>query len=188
MGHRGWSRRHHLSRADAALAWEGVLPQEATAEERRLAFRRAEGQTKEQPEMELRFYEDPDTGLPHIDGHDVTEAEVRQVLRARGEDLPARSGSPMKLGPTASGRYLQVIDVPDEAPDSLFVITAYELRGKGKTAFRRRQRRKPRCARRDFRPVGTSDACVRCSPTRKTRAKTSNSLRSRQPGRRKTSP
>jgi hypothetical protein len=51
--------------------------------------------------MEIRFYEDPDTGLPHI-------------------------------------------YVPDEDPESVFVITAYELRGKAKTAYRRRQRSKPR--------------------------------------------
>ena len=38
--------------------------------------------------MEIRFFEDPDTGLPHIYGHDVTEDEVWQVLRSRGEDLP----------------------------------------------------------------------------------------------------
>jgi hypothetical protein len=34
--------------------------------------------------------------------------------------------------------------VPDEDSESVFVITAYELRGKAKMAFRRRQRRKPR--------------------------------------------
>jgi hypothetical protein len=50
----------------------------------------------------------------------------------------------MKLGQTAAGRYLQVIYVPDEDPKSVFVITAYELRGKAKKAYRRRQRRKPR--------------------------------------------
>jgi hypothetical protein len=37
---------------------------------------------------------------------------------------------------------LQVFYVPDEDPESVFVITAYELRGKAKKAFRRRQRRK----------------------------------------------
>ena len=31
--------------------------------------------------MELRFYEDPDTGQPHIYGHGVTEREVGEVLR-----------------------------------------------------------------------------------------------------------
>ena len=30
--------------------------------------------------MELRFYEDPDTGQPHIYGHGVTEREVGEVL------------------------------------------------------------------------------------------------------------
>ena len=50
----------------------------------------------------------------------------------------------MKLGQTCAGRYLQVIYVPDEDPDSVFVITSYELRGKAKTAYRRRQRRKRR--------------------------------------------
>lgn len=94
--------------------------------------------------MEIRFYEDPDTGLPHIYGHDVTEDEVWQVLRSRGEDLPGTRNSRIKLGQTAAGRYLQVIYVPDEEPESVFVITAYELSGKAKTAYRRRQRRKPR--------------------------------------------
>jgi hypothetical protein len=74
----------------------------------------------------------------------VTEEEVRQVLGSCGEDLPGTRDSRMKLGQTAAGRYLQVIYVPDEDPESVFVITAYELRGKARTAYRRRQRRKPR--------------------------------------------
>jgi hypothetical protein len=92
----------------------------------------------------VRYYLDPDTNQPHIYGHGVTEQEVEEVLRASGEDLPAARGSRMKLGQTAAGRYLQVIYVPDEDPESVFVITAYELRGKAKKAYRRRQRRKPR--------------------------------------------
>ena len=94
--------------------------------------------------MEIRFYNDPETDLPHIYEHGVTEDEVNEVLLGRGEDLPAKRGSRMKLGQTQAGRYLQVIYVPDEDPDSLFVITAYELRGKAKAAYRRRQRRKSR--------------------------------------------
>jgi hypothetical protein len=73
--------------------------------------------------MEIRFYEDSDTGLLHIDADDVTEAKVRQVLRSRGEDLPGTRNSRMKLGQTAAGRYLQVIYVPDKDPQSVFVIT-----------------------------------------------------------------
>ena len=94
--------------------------------------------------MQARFYLDPETGLPHIYGHGVTEEEVEQVLRASGGDLQGTGRSRMKLGRTSVGRYLQVIYSPDEEPGSLFVITAYELAGKAKRAYRRRQRRKPR--------------------------------------------
>ena len=41
-----------------------------------------------------------------------------------------------------SGRYLRVIYVPDPQPDSVFVITVYELGAKAKRALRRRRRRK----------------------------------------------
>jgi hypothetical protein len=94
--------------------------------------------------MEIRYFIDPDLDEPHIYGHGVTEDEVEQVLRGPGEDLRGSRDSRMKLGQTSDGRYLQVIYVPDEGSDSVFVITAYELRGKAKKAFRRRQRRKPR--------------------------------------------
>lgn len=94
--------------------------------------------------MRIRFYIDPDTGEPHIWEHGVTEGEVRQILYGTGEELRAARGARMKIGRTSIGRYLQVIYVPDEDPESVFVITAYELRGKARTAFRRRQRRKPR--------------------------------------------
>jgi len=92
--------------------------------------------------MGIRFYIDPDSDAPHIYGHGVSEEEVRQILRGPGEDLPAARDSRMKIGQTAAGRYLQVIYVPDEEPQSVFVITAYELRGKAKKAYRRRQRGK----------------------------------------------
>ena len=78
------------------------------------------------------------------DGHGITKDEVQAVLRGPGEDLPAARNSRMKLGQTSAGRYLQVIYVSDEIPDGVFVITAYELQGKAKKAYRRRQRRKPR--------------------------------------------
>lgn len=93
--------------------------------------------------MEIRYYLDPDTGQPHIYSHGVTEAEVEQLLNGPGEDFPGARNSRMKLGQTAAGRYLQVIYVPDKEPGSVFVITAYELRGKAKKAFRWRQGRKP---------------------------------------------
>ena len=42
----------------------------------------------------------------------------------------SRSGrARVAIGKTRAGRYLWVIYVPDPQPDSVFVITAYELRG-----------------------------------------------------------
>ncbi len=92
--------------------------------------------------MNIRFYRDPATGKPHIYNHGVTEDEVEEVLRTPGEDRRGREGSRVAIGQTRAGRSLRVIYVPDPEPESIFVITAYELRGKPLTAYRRRQRRK----------------------------------------------
>ncbi len=92
--------------------------------------------------MNIRFYIDPQTGLPHIFNHDVDEREVEDVLRRPGEDRAGREGSRVAIGQTQAGRYLRVIYVPDPEPDSIFVITAYELKGKPLTAYRRRRRRR----------------------------------------------
>ena len=92
--------------------------------------------------MKLRFYRDPETDEPHIYGHNVTEDEVAEVLRGPGEDRPGRDGSRVAIGKTGNGRYLRVIYVPDPEPDSVFVITAYELSGKPLLAYRRRRRKK----------------------------------------------
>lgn len=92
--------------------------------------------------MKIRFYIDPATSLPHIYNHQVDEREVEDVLNRPGEDRPGREGSRIAIGQTQAGRYLRVIYVPDPEPDSVFVITAYELQGKSLTAYRRRRRRK----------------------------------------------
>jgi hypothetical protein len=92
--------------------------------------------------VDIRYYVDADTGLPHIYGHGMTEAEVEEVLRGSGEDLPGSRNSRLKLGQTSAGRYVQVVYIPDDDPQSVFVVTAYELQGKAKQAFRRRQRRR----------------------------------------------
>ncbi len=92
--------------------------------------------------MNIRFYRDPDTDEPHIYGHDVDEDEVADVLQSPGEDRPGREGSRVAIGQTQAGRQPRVIYVPDPEPDSVFVITAYELRGKPLIAYRRRRRRK----------------------------------------------
>ena len=92
--------------------------------------------------MNIRFYIDPETQMPHIYGHGVDEDEVEDVLRKPGEDRPGREGSRVAVGRTRAGRYLRVIYVPDQEPDSVFVITAYQLTGKPLMAYRRRRRKR----------------------------------------------
>jgi uncharacterized protein DUF4258 len=90
--------------------------------------------------MVVRFYLDPETGQPHIYTHGIREAEVEEVLARPLEDRPGREGSRVALGPTGAGRYLRVVYVPDPTPNSVFVITAFELGPKALRALRRRRR------------------------------------------------
>lgn len=92
--------------------------------------------------VDLRFYRDPETGEPHIYEHGVSEEEIEEVLANPGEERAGRGGSRVVIGATEAGRILRVIYAPDPYPDTLFVITAYDLRGKPLAAYRRRQRRK----------------------------------------------
>ncbi len=94
--------------------------------------------------MEVRYFCDPETGLPHIYEHGVTEGEVEWVLMHPGEDGPSSRGSRQAIGRTHSGRYLRVVYVPDEEGEGVFVVTAYALVGRQLHAFRRRQRRRRR--------------------------------------------
>lgn len=90
----------------------------------------------------IRFYIDPETDLPHLYGHQVTEDEAAEILLNSIEDRRGEGGSRVASGQTEAGRYLKVIYVPDPIPGSVFVITAYELTGKVRTAFERRRRRR----------------------------------------------
>ena len=92
--------------------------------------------------MIVRFYIDSSTGAPHIHRHGIDENEVKDVLARPIEDRPGREGSRVALGQTKAGRYLRVIYVSDPVPESVFVITAYELGPKALKALRRRRRRK----------------------------------------------
>jgi hypothetical protein len=92
--------------------------------------------------MELRFYRDEETGEPHVYQHGVSEDEVADVLERPLEDRSGAEGSRIALGQTQGGRYVRVIYVPDPEPESVFVITAYELGDKAKRALRRRRRRR----------------------------------------------
>jgi hypothetical protein len=46
--------------------------------------------------MEIRHYRDPESGLPHIYDHGVTEAEVEWILAAQAKTKPV---------PTIHGRH-----------------------------------------------------------------------------------
>ncbi len=91
--------------------------------------------------MDVRYYSDPATVLPHIYDHGITEAEVEWVLTHAGEDGPSARGSRQAAGQTAAGRYLPVVYVPDDVGDGVFVVTAYPLTGRALQAYRRRRRR-----------------------------------------------
>ncbi len=92
--------------------------------------------------MKLRFYIDPETNLPHIYRHEVTEQEVEDILAHPGEDRLGHEGSRVAIGQTGTGRHLRVIYVQDKELNSIFVITAYDLLGKTLIAYRRRMRRR----------------------------------------------
>ncbi len=92
--------------------------------------------------MEIRFYLDPETREAHIHQHGVTEDEVAEVLRNPGEERRGSDNSMVVIGATEAGRILRVIYAKERMPGQVFVITAYELRGKPLAAYRRRQKRK----------------------------------------------
>jgi hypothetical protein len=94
--------------------------------------------------MDVRYYRDAESGLPHIYEHGVTEPEAEWIVAHPSEDEACSGGSRQALGQTVDGRYLRVIYVPDEEGDGVFVVTAYPLAGKQLKAFRRRQRRRGR--------------------------------------------
>jgi Domain of unknown function (DUF4258) len=92
--------------------------------------------------VDVRYYIDPEMDQPHTYRHGVSEPEVEEVLSRPMEDRPGREGSRVALGQTQAGRFLRVIYVPDASPDSVFVITAYQLGPKAVKALRRRRRRR----------------------------------------------
>ena len=43
--------------------------------------------------MDIRYYHNPVTGLPHIYDHGVIEAEIEWILSRPGEDGPSTNNS-----------------------------------------------------------------------------------------------
>jgi len=92
--------------------------------------------------LNVSYFIDPETEQPHIYNHGVSEVEVEEVLARPGEDRPGRDGSRVALGRTSGRQFLRVIYIPDPEPESVFVVTAYDLEGKPLLAYRRRMRRR----------------------------------------------
>jgi len=92
--------------------------------------------------VRIRFYIDPETGEPHIYDHGVDGDEVKDVLEDPIYDTKAEGTSRSAIGQTRAGRYVLVIYTRDPEPNSVFVITARELRGNELKAFKRIRRRK----------------------------------------------
>jgi hypothetical protein len=84
----------------------------------------------------------------------VAEEEVIEVLGKPGEDRAGHEVSRIASGQTASGRYPRVIYVPDPEPDSVFVITSYELIGTPLAAYRRRRKKRRQWSEQISRRVG----------------------------------
>ena len=72
-----------------------------------------------------------------VEGHDLTQDEVEEVLRDRNNpvDVSRSSGQPIVFGWTSTGRHIAVVfeNVSDD-PRIVYPITAYEVpeQGRGK--------------------------------------------------------
>lgn len=96
-------------------------------------------------QAEFRFWVDLETGEMHISRHGATETEVEEVLDYLATEVHTGRGNTRVLeGPTAAGQALRVVYLPEPAADALFVVTAYELRGKALQAYRKRRRKRSR--------------------------------------------
>lgn len=62
--------------------------------------------------MNIRFFIDPRTNVPHIFEHRASKEEVEEILINPAEDRPGKEGSRVALGRTSAGRFLRVITSP----------------------------------------------------------------------------
>jgi hypothetical protein len=53
--------------------------------------------------MDIRYFSDPETGLPHTYRHGVTKEDVAHVLRRPIEDRPRAGGLACRFGANRNG-------------------------------------------------------------------------------------
>jgi hypothetical protein len=91
--------------------------------------------------VNIRFHLDP-SGEPHIWNHNVSEAEVVDVLVDPLESIKGRGTSVIAIGRTRTGRYLKVIFSRDDVGDGIFIVTAVDVSPRQIRALRKRLRRR----------------------------------------------
>ena len=91
--------------------------------------------------MKIRFSRDPETELSRCQSG-VKKDEVVEVLSHSGEDRSGAEGARVAIGRAKSGRYLRIIYIAEPEREGVFVITAYELRGKPLLAYKGRRFRR----------------------------------------------
>ena len=80
--------------------------------------------------VKINFYNDPDTGEPHIFKHNVTEKEIFDFFSTSSYfEFKRRDISFEAFGNLKNGRFLQVA-YRKENDGSIFVITAYDIEDK----------------------------------------------------------
>ena len=84
--------------------------------------------------MQVRYYDDPRSGQPHIYGHNVAEYEVEAVLDRPMEDRPGEGEVRIALGQTERRPLFTSRLCSRSHSNSVFVITAYELGPKGEAS------------------------------------------------------
>ena len=82
------------------------------------------------------------------------------MLTAPGEDRPGALGSRIALGQTKAGWHVRVIYVPEPAPQSAFVITAFTLEGTPLRAYQWRRKARDRRLTIDRYPRGWNEERV----------------------------
>ena len=90
--------------------------------------------------MQIRYYIDEESELPHIYSHGITEDDVAEALTNAAEEISGHSGARIAIGTTKGGKHVKVVYVPEES--GVFVITALQLKGKPLRAFRKRMRKR----------------------------------------------